>query len=116
MFRSVSTAALNAFEQIRLRFFTKAVEFGHFASIAGSFEFLDRIHAEFLVERLDFLRPQPGNFQHLDQTGWNRSFQLIVILQFAGCDEFGDFFRERFADTFDFAEPIFGDNFCQRLA
>ena len=115
MFARVSPPALDAFQNIRLRFLAETVQFRDLAGFAGRLQFLNRIHAELFVQRLDFFRAEPGNFQHLDQARRNGSLQFVVVFQFSGLDQFRDFLFQRLADALDFAEPFFGDEFFQRL-
>ena len=116
MLGGVLPFARDAFEQIGLGLLAKPVQFGDLAGLAGGFKFGDGIHAELLVERLDLLRPEAGNVEHLDEARRDGGFQLLVIFQFPRLDEFGDLLFERFADAFDFAEPLFGDELGERLA
>ena len=85
-------------------------------SLQACFELLDGFDAQLVVQGLDLLRAQAGDFEHRDQPGRGRSLQLLVILQLAGGDEFGDLLLERLADAFDFAQALFGDELVQRLA
>ena len=84
MFRGVSPPALDAFENVRLRLFAKAVEPGDLAGFARRFQFPDRINAELLIQRLDFLWSQSGNFQHFNQARRDGRFQFVVVSQLAG--------------------------------
>ena len=44
-----------------------------------------------LVQRLDLLRSQAGNIQHRDEPRGHGGFEFLVILEFPGGNEFGDF-------------------------
>ena len=67
MFRGIKAAAFDAFEDVGLRFFAEAVQFGDFAGLAGGLEFFDGIHAEVFIEHLDFFGAKSGNFQQVEQ-------------------------------------------------
>ena len=59
MFAGVIPPALDAFENVRLRLLAKPVQFRHLAGLAGRLQFFNRINAQLLVQRLDFLGPRP---------------------------------------------------------
>ena len=67
---------------------------------------------ELVVQHLDLFGAQPGDVEHRHQPGRRRSLQILVILQAAGGDEFGDFLLERVADALDFAQARLGDEPC----
>ena len=114
--RGVGAAAADAFENIGLRLLPKPLQAGDLAVFARLLKLLDRFEAEFVVQGLDLLWPQPGDVEHRHQPRWDRGFQVLVILQAAGGDEFGDLLLERIADAFDVAHALFGNHFIQRLA
>ena len=62
MFARVSPFALDAFQNVRLRFFAETVQFRNFSLFAGRFQFFNRINSEFFVQRLDFFRPERRKF------------------------------------------------------
>ena len=59
----------------------------------------DGIHAQMFVEGDDLLRAEAGNFQHRDHASRDGGFEFVVILEFPGGDEFGDFLLERVANA-----------------
>ena len=48
--------------------------------------------------------------------GGDRRLEILVILQAAGGDEFGDLLLERLANAFELAQARFGDQLVERLA
>src|SRR5260221_10936282 len=112
----IGAAEIDAFEDFGLGLLAEPVEFGHLAGFAGGFEFGNGLDAELVVERLDFLGADAGNLEQLEKSGGNGGLEFIVIGQFPGGGEFGDFFLERLADALDFAEAFLRDDFFQRFA
>src|SRR5438034_1264694 len=106
MSRRIGALELDAFENFALSFLTEAVEPRDLRGLAGRFELFDRLDAALAVQRFDFLRAEDGDLQHLNQARLHRGLQAVVVGQFAGGDQFSDFFLDAFADAFDFAEPI----------
>ena len=100
----------NARQDLLLAFLAESVERRHPPLRAGPRQFRDRTDPELLVQRLDLLRAQTGNFQHLHQAGGDRGLQFLVKLQPACRVQFGDFFRQRLADSRDGLQPVFGDD------
>jgi hypothetical protein len=49
------------------------------------------------------------------ETSGHGSFEVVVILELPGGDEFGDLLLERVADAFEFAEAFFLHEFLQWL-
>ncbi len=68
------------------------------------------------MQRFDFLGAESGNIEHGDQPGRRGGFEVLVIGEFAGGDEFGDLFLDGVADAFDLGQALFGDQFLQRFA
>src|SRR2546422_11336458 len=116
MARRIGSAAIDSFANVLSGFFAEAFEVGDPAVLAGLFELLDRFNAEFIVQRLDFFRTYTWDFEHGDQAGRRGSPQFLVIRQLAGGAEVADFFPDGFADSFDFGQPLFGNDFVQLLA
>ena len=75
----------------------------------------DGLDAELVVQGFDLLRTDAGNAEQFHQPGGNGGFQFFVVGQFAGGDQFGDFFLERLSDAFDFPQAVFRDEFVERL-
>ena len=105
----------DAFENLRLRLFTEAVEHSDLAGFARGFEGFDGVHAEFVVELLHLLWTERGDAEHLDEAGRDGGFQLVVVGELAGGDELGDLVHERVAEALEFAEALLGDEFLQWL-
>ena len=76
---------------------------------------LDGFDAQLVVQRLDLLRAEAGDARASPPARRDGGLQFLVIRQLPGGDEFGDLLLERLADAFDFAEPLFGDEFVQRF-
>ena len=97
-----------------LRLLAEPVQLGDLARLAGGFE-LSRWSPRRAVccSAWIFFGPSPGMSQHGDQAGRDGGLQLVVVGQLPGLDEFGDFLLQRFADAFDFAKPLFGDELCR---
>ena len=53
------------FEDLLLRLGAEALELGDLARLAGGLELVEVVDAELVVERLDLLRPQARQAQHL---------------------------------------------------
>ena len=60
MARGVGAAAVDAFEDVRLRLLAEPFQPGDLAVLAGLFELLDRLDAQLVVQGLDLLGPSPG--------------------------------------------------------
>ena len=101
MARGVLAAELDALQNLGLGLFAEAVQLRDFAVLAGLLQLFHRFDAELVVERLDFFRTQAGNAQHRDQARRDGGLEFLVIGQFAGGDQFGDFFLEAVADALD---------------
>ena len=114
--RSVRAPALNAIEDVGLGLFAEPLQFGHLASLASGFELFHRVDAQFLVQRLDFFRPQPRNVEHRHQPWRNGGLQFVVVGQLAGLDEFSDLPGDAFPDPLDLPQPVVLDDFGQRFA
>ena len=67
------------------------------------------------MQRLDLLRTEPGNLEHLQQARRDGRLEFLVIGQLSGRCEFGDLFLQRLADALDLAQPVLRDDFVERL-
>ena len=65
---TISLAVLDSGQDFFLRFFAEAIELSHQPFPARLAQRCDRSDAEFVMEHLDLLGPEPGDFQHLHQT------------------------------------------------
>jgi hypothetical protein len=115
MARGVSAAAIDPFENVRLRFLAEPFQPGNLAIFAVLFELLDRFDSQLIVQGLDLLGSQSGDVEHRHESGWDRRLQVLVILQLPGGDEFGDLLLERIANAFGVGQARLGDHFVQRL-
>jgi hypothetical protein len=115
MFRGVGAAERDAFTNFDLRLLTESGEFRNLAGLAGGFEFCDSFDAEFVVQDLDLLGTDAGDLEHFQKAGRSFGPEFVVVGHVTGGDELGDFLLERFAETFDVAETIFGDEFFERF-
>ena len=109
MMASVLALERDALENFLLTLFAKPIQLGHLARFTGSFQRLDGFDAELVVEGLDLLGAHALNIQHLDQPSRDGGFEVGVVLQFAGLDQFCYFLNQRLADAFHFAESFFLD-------
>src|ERR1035441_4523262 len=73
--RGVGAAAADAFENVGLRLLPKPLQAGDLAVFARLLKLLDRFEAEFVVQGLDLLWPQPGDVEHRHQPRWDRRLQ-----------------------------------------
>ena len=69
----------DAFEDFLLRFLAKSFQCRHRARLARRLQFRNRVNAEFRLQRADFLRPDAGNLEQLDETGRNRRDRKSVV-------------------------------------
>ena len=111
----VSDAILDAFEDLDLRLFAKALEVGDGAAGAGRLEFGQVVDVQLRPKRADFLRSEPGNLDDLEQTGRNARLELLVERQDAIAVERGDLVDQRLAHAGDFLQLVRGDQFAQIL-
>ena len=111
----IGAAALDAFERFCFAFFRRnPSSSATLPAWQAASSFSMESTPSFSCRALIFLGPRPGISQHLDQT--RREWKPSVprnISDFPVVDQFGDFFLQRLADAFDFAQPIFGDESCR---
>ena len=81
----------NAFEDFFLTLFAEPIQLGHLARFTRRFQRLNGFNAELVVEPLDLLGAHALNIQHLDQPGRDGGFEVGVVLQLAGLEQFRDF-------------------------
>src|ERR1051326_6030654 len=65
MLRCIRTLAINSVANVRLSFFSKSLELRHLAFFARLLKLFDRLDAQLIVNRFDFLRSEARNLQHL---------------------------------------------------
>ena len=91
-------------EEVARGFLAEAGQLGHALVPASGIELGDGGDAELFVKRLDFLGAQAADLEELEDGAREAGFQVLVVLQLSGGDEFGDFLGQRFADAFDLPE------------
>lgn len=77
---------LQPLQDLLLRLGPEALELRHPPRFVGESQFVElveRVDLERLVDRLDLLRPQAGDAQHLDQPGGDLRLELVVERQAA---------------------------------
>ena len=103
----------DAFEDLLLRLFAETFQPGDAAGLAGGLELVEVVHSQLVVQRLDLLRPQAADAQHLEQAGRRFGAELVVEWQRAGGDERGDLFPEGVADAADAGQPSGGHRLAE---
>ncbi len=86
---------------------TDPLESRHRAAIQRLDEFFQPGDATLLPQQRDRFRPQPGDFQHRNQSRRNASRRLLKIHTVAGLNIFLDDRAARFADSFDLIDLSF---------
>ena len=99
----------DALENLLLTLRAKPIQFRHLARLARLLQFLNRLDAQLLVDRLDLLRAHALHIEHLDEAGRDGGFQRVVIFQLAGLHQLSDFLDQRIADALDFTKPFLLD-------
>ena len=113
VFRSVGPPPRDPLQNVGLRLGAKTLQFRDPPFLTSRFQLGNRVNSQFPGERLDFLRPQARNLQHFHQARRDGGLQFLVVFQFSGLHQFGDFLFQRLPDAFDFAQPLFGHDFGQ---
>ncbi len=116
MARSISTPAIDALQDVGLGLFAKTLQPGDFVLLTSSFELLNRLDPEFVVQCFDFLRAKARNVEHGNETRRCGRFQFLVIGQFAGANQFGNFLLDGFTDALYLFEPILRNKLAQWFA
>ena len=96
---AVGFLILDARDDILLRLRAKPRQRRDLARRAGLCQLRQRIHAELLVQRHDFFRPQPRHVEHFHQARLHARLQFVVVGQLPGLKQRGDFFHQRLAQA-----------------
>ena len=100
---------VDARKYLLLRLLAEAFQVRHLSRFTRRFQLFKRINMQEIVEGLNFLRPQAGNANHLQEPGRRLLAQLLEEGQSSGLYQRRDLVLERIADPADLAEPSLGD-------
>ncbi len=81
---------LHCFQDVLLGLCAEAGQRADAPVLRGPVQLFDRLHVEIVVQRLDPLRPQPGNFQQLGDRGRQFAAQTIQQAAMPGGDDLVD--------------------------
>ncbi len=104
---------LDCGKQLLRGLLAKARQGRHGSLAAGLLELGDARDVQFLVQGLDFLFPEAGNFKKLEDVLRKFLAQLFVIFEPAGRDELLDFLGQGLADALHLVELIALGRFAQ---
>src|SRR2546427_7955917 len=101
----------DASQDLLLRLLAEPLETHQAVLDAGILQLADRADAELVVDRLQLLRPQPGNRRHVQQAGRESGLQLLIYGGPPRRDELRDRALQGLADPLDIAQdPLLHQN------